>query len=143
MEMRHHDIGCGHMRPERHDCNTDVIPQECCKEEIFHKDHKDVCHKDACHKDTCHTEFEDCGKKEFNCGCERQVIKHQHVVKHRRDIINEYDVVHEYDINHYDVVRHRDVVRHNDYTSHQPDYCCDSGVVRPPRRNCARKRRFW
>jgi len=125
-------MGC---TPVRHECKTVDVVQDVCHKEVF---------EEPCHKDACHTDFEDCGKKEFNCGSERQVIKHQHVVKHRRDIINEYDVVHEYDINHYDVVKHRDVVRHNDYTSHQPDYCCNRGCsVRPPRRNCARKRRFW
>jgi len=62
-------------------------------------------------------------KREFVCGADRQVIKHQHVVKHQHDIINEYDVIHEHNYDYYDVVTTSDVVKHHDHRSHQPNYC--------------------
>ncbi|MCL2400073.1 MAG: hypothetical protein FWC91_10090 [Defluviitaleaceae bacterium] len=116
-------------------------------------------------QDDCDASFdmhrESCGvshapppiRQEFDCGGDRQVIRHQHLVRHNRDIVNEYDVVHEYNINHYDVVKERNVVRHNNFSSHQPNYCgCDCGCsgncscniapVRPrPLRQV--RRRFW
>ena len=62
-------------------------------------------------------------KKEYNCGADRQVIKHQHIVKYRHDIINEYDVIYEHEYNIYDVVKNSQVVKRNDYTSYKPKYC--------------------
>jgi hypothetical protein len=59
----------------------------------------------------------------FDCGGQRDVLRHQHIVKRRHDIVNEYDVVHELDVNHYDIVNHRNVVRNNDFRTHRPDYC--------------------
>ena len=79
------------------------------------------CGCDNMQQDNC--EFVD--RQNYNCGVDRQVVRHQHIVKHQHDIINEYDVVHEHDYNYYDVVKTRDVVRHNDYTNHCPDYCCE------------------
>jgi len=63
-------------------------------------------------------------RKEFNCGVDKQVFKHQHVVKYKHDIINEYDVIHEHEYNYYDVVKNREVVKRNDHTTYKPNYCC-------------------
>jgi hypothetical protein len=62
-------------------------------------------------------------KKIFDCGSDKQVIRHQHIVKHHHDIIHEYDVIHEHNYNYYDVVNERSVCRNNDCRKHEPNYC--------------------
>ena len=62
-------------------------------------------------------------KQSYDCGADRQVIKHNVVVKHQHDIIHEYDVVHEHEYNYYDVVKTSEVSKKNDYRSHKPNYC--------------------
>ena len=79
-------------------------------------------------------------KREFDCGGDQEVIKHQHIVKHHHDVINEYDVIHEFDINHYDVVKERQVVRTHDHRHHKPEYC---GCGAEMNNCCGRRRRFW
>ena len=64
-------------------------------------------------------------EKEFDCGTDRQIIRHRHVVKHRHDIVNEYDVIHEHEYNYYNVVKTREVVRRNDCEPYNPNYCGD------------------
>ena len=79
-------------------------------------------------RDICETmeRFDDCEERQdFDCGCDRRVIKHRHIVKHQHDIINEYDVLHEHHYNYYDVVKTREIEKHNDHRHHKPDYCKD------------------
>ena len=66
-------------------------------------------------------------RKEYNCGADQQVIRHQDVVRHQHNIVNEYDVVHVHDYDYYDVVKSHDVVRSHDHTSYKPNYCGDCG----------------
>ena len=71
-------------------------------------------------------------RREFNCGADRRVIKHEYVVKHRHDIVDEYDIIHQHDYNHYNLFNNREVVQQNDYTTPQPDLCGENHCCNEP-----------
>jgi len=75
-------------------------------------------------------------RREYNCGVDKKVIKHQHIVRYQHDIVNEYDVVFEHEYNYYDVVTNREVVKRNDCTSYKPNYCEEDLDCREEMRDC-------